>query len=190
MENKSELQSQNGQTAMMWAAIFLGAPLAIIIPWLMFIIGPFLILPAIVLFLGFTAYLGIRSKMKKRALIVDDDPQAIRMMETMMKKLGVETISCQNPYEAINAMKTQDLSIVFVDQQMPEMTGVQMIQRADQECPEGANPEVVFVTGNPDEVQKEAHPLSHLRVGGVLSKNTGVNDLFKKVEKEVESIES
>jgi DNA-binding LytR/AlgR family response regulator len=67
--------------------------------------------------------------MKYKYLIVDDEPFARKLVAAHASKIeGLELAGeCGNAIEASNFLRTQAVDLVFLDIQMPEMTGLQFI---------------------------------------------------------------
>ena len=63
-----------------------------------------------------------------RCLIVDDEAPAIRLLESYVKKVSfLELVGATtNPIEAISIIEKEDLDLVFLDIQMPTITGIQL----------------------------------------------------------------
>ena len=61
-------------------------------------------------------------------LVVDDEPHARRFLSSMLKKDSSFQLlgECANGKEAINFCKTQTPDIIFLDIQMPGMTGLEV----------------------------------------------------------------
>ena len=84
--------------------------------------------------------------MKLKSIIVDDELNAIKMLKISLEENcpDVEVIkSFQDPVEAISFIKNTSFDILFLDVQMPEMTGFQMLKTF--EC---IDFEVVFTTSH------------------------------------------
>jgi two-component system, LytTR family, response regulator len=79
-----------------------------------------------------------------RALVVDDEPLARRSIRRFLDKgSGVEIIDqCGDGNSAVEAIRTQKPDLVFLDVQMPEKTGLDVIR----EIGPDAMPVTVFVT--------------------------------------------
>jgi DNA-binding LytR/AlgR family response regulator len=65
--------------------------------------------------------------MKYKYLIVDDEPLARRLIASHASKIeGLELASeCDNAIEAANLLRNKSVDLIFLDIQMPEMTGFQ-----------------------------------------------------------------
>tara|TARA_R110002073_G_scaffold8207_5_gene45832 strand:+ start:44951 stop:45655 length:705 start_codon:yes stop_codon:yes gene_type:complete len=63
-----------------------------------------------------------------KCLIVDDEAPAIRLLESYIKKVSFLELkaSTTDPVEAIKIIECEDLDLVFLDIQMPTITGIQL----------------------------------------------------------------
>ncbi|WP_312079156.1 response regulator [Chryseobacterium sp.] len=67
--------------------------------------------------------------MKKKILIVDDDPRNIFALKLTLKSEGFDVISASMAHEAIELMKQNlDISVVLMDMMMPEMDGYEALK--------------------------------------------------------------
>jgi len=80
-----------------------------------------------------------------KCLIVDDEPPAIRLLKNYIGKVTflecVETTT--NPLEAIAIIDRDEIDLVFLDIQMPELTGIQLSKLIDKKT------KVIFTTAYP-----------------------------------------
>jgi DNA-binding LytR/AlgR family response regulator len=67
--------------------------------------------------------------MKIRCLAVDDEPLALRVIESHIEKLtDVELVAkCSNAIQAFEVLKNKPIDLVFLDIQMPELTGIEFM---------------------------------------------------------------
>lgn len=67
--------------------------------------------------------------MKYKYLIVDDEPLARKLIASHASKIeGLELAGeCGNAIEAANLLRTKSVDLIFMDIQMPEMTGLQFV---------------------------------------------------------------
>lgn len=79
--------------------------------------------------------------MKIKCVIVDDEPLAIRVIEKHIEKLSeFELIArCKNAVEAFEILKNQAIDLIFLDIQMPELTGLEFLKTLN-------NPPTVVIT--------------------------------------------
>jgi len=68
------------------------------------------------------------SELKKtiRCIIVDDEPVAREILENHLKKIESISVvgSCKNAVEAFNMLNSQDIDLIFLDINMPEISGL------------------------------------------------------------------
>jgi DNA-binding LytR/AlgR family response regulator len=81
-------------------------------------------------------------QMKTRCLIIDDEPLAQRVIESHMEKLDdLELVAkCSNALEAMNLLKKEKVDLLFLDIQMPELSGVEFLKSLQ------SPPSVIFTT--------------------------------------------
>lgn len=65
-----------------------------------------------------------------RCLAVDDEPLALELLEDNISKVPFLklTASCDNAIEAMKVMQENEIDLLFLDIQMPGLTGLQFIQ--------------------------------------------------------------
>ena len=82
--------------------------------------------------------------MSVRTLIVDDEPLARRNIRSLLKSHSDFEIvgECGSGMEALETMRHHPIDLLFLDVQMPELDGFQVLERIDSE----KLPAVVFVT--------------------------------------------
>ncbi len=81
-----------------------------------------------------------------KAIIVDDEPLALDVLETYIEQLpNIELVQkCSNAIEANEALKNHDIDLMFLDIQMPQITGVEFLKSLNNP------PKVIFTTAYPD----------------------------------------
>ncbi|OQP53410.1 hypothetical protein A4H97_23460 [Niastella yeongjuensis] len=80
--------------------------------------------------------------MKIRSLIVDDEPLSQEIIETYCKDLPVIELvkTCNNALEALEALKQHDIRLIFLDINMPMLSGINMLKTLT------APPAVIFTS--------------------------------------------
>ena len=65
-----------------------------------------------------------------RCIAIDDEPLALELLEDNISKLPYLQLvaACDNPLEAMKIMEQQTIDLLFLDIQMPGLTGLQFIQ--------------------------------------------------------------
>jgi DNA-binding LytR/AlgR family response regulator len=68
--------------------------------------------------------------MKIRTMIVDDEPMARAVIKKHLDKLDAFELvkSCDNAIEAINFLQKETADLIFLDIQMPELTGLEFLK--------------------------------------------------------------
>lgn len=68
-----------------------------------------------------------------RCLVVDDEPLALHILEDYIRKIPFLTLvkATTNPIEALSIVQNGDADLVFLDVQMPELTGIQFLKIAN-----------------------------------------------------------
>lgn len=81
-----------------------------------------------------------------KAIIVDDEPLALDVLETYIEQMpNVELVQkCENAIEANEALKNHKVDLMFLDIQMPQITGVEFLKSLKNP------PAVIFTTAYPE----------------------------------------
>lgn len=71
-----------------------------------------------------------------RCIAIDDEELALELLEDNIRKLPyLELVaSCSNPLEAMKVIQHQAVDLIFLDIQMPGLTGIQFIQSFPSQC--------------------------------------------------------
>ncbi len=79
---------------------------------------------------------------KYTCLIVDDEQPARHLMQEYVKKVPALELKgmCKNPMEAMEILRSEQIDIMFLDIQMPELTGVEFLKTLQNK------PAVIFTT--------------------------------------------
>jgi len=81
-----------------------------------------------------------------KTIIVDDEPLALDILESHISKIPeLELVArCNNALEANQIMKEHDIALIFLDIQMPEISGIEFAKSLTQ------SPMIIFTTAHPD----------------------------------------
>lgn len=115
-------------------------------------------------------------------IIVDDEPQARKMMETFVSQISGWKILrvCSNAIEAFEALQTFTVDVIFLDIKMPILTGIDFLKSLKNP------PLVIFTTA----YNKYAMDGYELNVVDYLLKPISMHRLLQAAEKVAERIDS
>lgn len=82
---------------------------------------------------------------KPKILVVDDVPANLLSMQSLLKKVDVDVITAASGNDALSFAVQQDLALILLDVNMPEMDGFE-VARLLQEIKETRNIPIIFVT--------------------------------------------
>jgi two-component system LytT family response regulator len=91
-----------------------------------------------------------RSSVNLRVAIVDDEPQSRERLRTLLAEdPDVHIVAeCEDGAEALSALSETDVSLLFLDMQMPELDGFEVLDGLADLKGEERLPAVVFVTAD------------------------------------------
>jgi DNA-binding LytR/AlgR family response regulator len=113
--------------------------------------------------------------MKTKCIIVDDEPLAIEVIENYLDKIsGFEIVAkCSSAIEAFEVLKTKKIDLMFLDIQMPELTGIEFLRTTN------SPPKVIITTAH----RKYAIEGYELDVVDYLLKPISFERFFKAINK-------
>ena len=81
-----------------------------------------------------------------KCIIVDDEPLAINLLSSYTEKIPLLELKStfDNPVEAITYLQKEEVDLIFLDVQMPELNGVQVAKILPKNC------RVIFTTAYPN----------------------------------------
>ena len=80
-----------------------------------------------------------------QALVIDDDPDALQVLGTMLRHEGVEVCLAEGGEEGLNRLQQQPFKVLFTDLRMPGMDGLAVLQQAQNVRPQVP---MVLITGH------------------------------------------
>ncbi len=84
----------------------------------------------------------------KKVLLAEDDRFNVLLLNTILRKWGIETEEAVNGFDAFELLKTRDYDLVMTDINMPGMSGIELVQQIRLLKGEKASIPVVAVTAN------------------------------------------
>jgi two-component system response regulator MtrA len=88
--------------------------------------------------------------MKKKILIVDDDPGIQTMLRLMLRLEGYDSAVCGDPGKIFDLLKTESPDLVLLDAMMPSVDGLTVLRQI-QERKLRHTPPIILFTGKVDE---------------------------------------
>ena len=88
--------------------------------------------------------------MARTVLVVDDDPQVLRLIEKMLGPRNVKVLVAPRPADALAISDAEPVHLLISDLAMPEMDGRKLAERVLQRHPEAA---VLLISGRYSEPQ-------------------------------------
>ena len=123
-----------------------------------------------------------------KVLVVDDLPANIRIVKELMSPCGVKTFVSLSGEKAIELIQKDTFDLVFMDQMMPEMDGMETISRIRALAENGGDKSgyyrtlpIVLLTANAVTETKEE--LDRLGINGYITKPINPARLFDTIEK-------
>lgn len=84
--------------------------------------------------------------MRETILVVDDEPANLRMLERLLRK-EYTVLAATSGAEALEILKSHEVSLIITDQRMPEMNGTELLRQSMDINPEAAK---IILTGHSD----------------------------------------
>lgn len=110
-----------------------------------------------------------------KCVAIDDEPLALKQLAYYLQKVPFFelTATCQSALEAMRLFYTNDVDVMFIDINMPDLNGLDFVKALDRP------PMVVFTTAY------QEHAIDGYRVGAIdyLLKPFGMNDIMRAAER-------
>ena len=84
--------------------------------------------------------------MAKKILIIDDDPDVILFLSTLLRDNGYATVDAHNGREGLEAAKTEMPDLILLDLMMPQKSGIALLLEL-RDYDDLKNIPVIMVTG-------------------------------------------
>ena len=121
--------------------------------------------------------------MKKRILIIEDNPMVVKSLEFKLTKDGYDVVVAHNGRKALEILKEDDaIELVITDLMLPYITGTELIEHIRNNTP--TMPIIVLSTSNQEEIITDAFMMG---VNDFITKPFSPNELSLRVKRTIES---
>ena len=90
---------------------------------------------------------------KRKIIVIDDDPDIVTFLTTLLEDNGYDHITATNGQEGIDRVRAERPDLILLDITMPEKSGVRFYREV-RDDPELKSTPVVMVTGVMEEFKK------------------------------------
>jgi DNA-binding NtrC family response regulator len=120
------------------------------------------------------------NKPPARLLVVDDDPDTVRVLALCLHNYGFLVDAFSNPKDALQEIKSnpESYSLVLSDSLMPELSGIQLAEKVKERNP---NVKVLLLTGSEVIDNSASDVSSSSSVDGFVQKPIGIGKLTDKI---------
>jgi CheY-like chemotaxis protein len=111
--------------------------------------------------------MGAQQGGRKKILVVDDEPNVVAYLETLLQDNGYDTVSAGDGIEGMKKARSEKPDLITLDISMPAESGIRFYREL-KEDPELAGIPVVIVTavtgygGKPEEFQRFISSRKHI----------------------------
>jgi response regulator RpfG family c-di-GMP phosphodiesterase len=102
---------------------------------------------------------------KQTVLIVDDEPDILFSLRGLLRT-EFDLLTATSGAEALEILHRQQVHVIMTDQRMPQMTGTELLHRAQGECPEAIR---IIFTGYAD-IKSVVDAINHGQIYRYLTK--------------------
>jgi len=127
-----------------------------------------------------------RSVKVKRILIVDNDPDTVRLIGSVMKETGYDVTTAYNSRDAIKSIQDFRPDLIVLNLTMPEMGGFNVVEYL--KTAEGVRDIPLILLTQKDLSEKEIDDLNGM-IQGILNKGVlAKEDLLKEIKETISKV--
>lgn len=127
-----------------------------------------------------------------KILVVDDDPDDLKMISMILQPEGYEVVTSENGREALEKVESEDPDLIILDVMMPELDGFAACAKL-KSSPESKGIPVILLTAVAKRIQDTKYPLDGVlraEAEEYLEKPTKPEDLLEVVARMLRSFGS
>ena len=84
----------------------------------------------------------------KRILVVDDDPDIVTAISTVLSDMGATVDSAGDGNTAVSLAEEKEPDLVILDIMLPQKSGFLVLEKLRQKRPRSEGPRIIMITGN------------------------------------------
>ncbi len=84
-------------------------------------------------------------------LVVDDNPDGIRIVESILKGSGYDVVAVTSGQEALDAIAAKPPAVILLDVMMPGMSGLEVLEKLRAQPKNGRIPVILLTAKTQDE---------------------------------------
>ncbi len=101
---------------------------------------------------------------KKRVLIVDDEPEILRILQLNLEKIGISIEFAKDGVEAMESIARSVPDLIVTDVTMPRMNGYELLGRLKGDARTSAIPVIILTAKRLDDIQREHKEFGNIPV--------------------------
>ena len=84
-------------------------------------------------------------------LVVDDNPDSLRIVESILKGSGYDVVAATSGQEALDAIDAKQPAVILLDVMMPGMSGLEVLEKLRAQPKNGRIPVILLTAKTQDE---------------------------------------
>jgi len=117
----------------------------------------------------------------KRILVVDDDPDIVMAISTVLRDMGATVDSAGDGNTAVSLAEEKEPDLVILDIMLPQKSGFLVLEKLRQKRPRSEGPRIIMITGNAG--RRHRQYAENLGVDGYITKPFRMDRLREVTEK-------
>lgn len=94
--------------------------------------------------------------MPKKILVVDDEPDILKVMLYRLRKLGCDIASCTTGQEALDSVSAVKPDVIVLDYRLPDIDGIEIVRRIRRHDTLGKTPIVLISASSGGDISAAA----------------------------------
>lgn len=124
--------------------------------------------------------------MPQTILVVDDDPDLIELIQSVLQSVGYEVVGCPNSGSALEMVRCHAPALIFLDLYMPRPTGWEILQALREDAVLASTPVLIVSALDGDSSENQRLPGPSFAPFDVLNKPFEIDELVARVHRLLE----